>query len=476
MTPSHGATDLLSELRALVGGDGQGAESPAPSGYARDIWPPALKRANERGGGSPRFVARPTSTETVAAILRWASDRGLTVTAYGAGTNVVGAIDGKADVVISLERMAGVHAFDDTSQIVTVGAGTNGGALEDFLAALGFTLGHYPQSLKISTVGGWLNTRATGTYSALFGGIERLVCGVTAVLSSGEIVRVPPRVRGPGGLDFLGLLCGSEGTLAVVTEVALSVQRSLSEAVVCATFESLERGLDAQRELVQRGHRIGLLRIYNSAETLHIAPPEIELGGRCLLITTVNCPPSLVASEAEAVRTLIAEIGGRIVPEEAGHPWLERRFNAEGVIETANSTEGQVFDTIEFSVPWRSAAACASELEVALGSISKPLFLHGSHAYTSGIGLYAMLHITSSDDDRALQILREAWDTALRIVAKHGGAIGHHHGIGTVRSSAYLASDEGRMHLRVKRALDERNTLYSGLLSGVAGDVGTVTR
>ncbi len=177
-------------------------------------------------------------------------------------------------------------------------------------------------------------------------------------------------------------------------------------------------------------------------------------------------PSELRDAEAEAVAALLVRRGGTLLPEEAAAPWFARRFAADGLMERANAEPGRMFDTIEVSLPWRSAAACADELERALDGPCEPFHLHASHAYTSGVCLYLMLHVRARDDAAAVATMREVWATALGIVERHGGAIGHHHGIGTVRGGAYRASGEGALHARLRDALDPRHVLRAPLLDG----------
>jgi alkyldihydroxyacetonephosphate synthase len=348
---------VIAELEALPALSPGDVIAPAPARYGHDLWPVALKRGT---GASPPVLVRPRSADAVAAVVRWAVAHGRRVAAYGAGTNVVGALDGRVDVVIGLERLDAIHELDVESQVVTVGAGLNGGELEDRLAEHGLTLGHYPQSLRISTVGGWVAMRASGTYSTGYGGVERILRGLEVVLPDGELVRVPTRVRPPGGLDLTALLTGSEGSLGIVTAVSLDVRRRTREESVCASFDTLAAGLAAQRELVQGGYRVALLRLYNAAESAAIVPEELRDAVRCLLMVRTAGPDELATAEARAVSALVERCGGTLLPDAAAAPWFARRFNAEGLMERANAEPGRMFDTIEVSVPWRTACGSAS--------------------------------------------------------------------------------------------------------------------
>ena len=103
-----------------------------------------------------------------------------------------------------------------------VQAGLRGDRLEDELAGHGLTVGHYPQSIAMSTVGGWIAASSAGQASTGFGAIEDVLLGLTAVLPQGEILRCRPVPRSAAGPDLRRLLVGSEGTLAVVTEATLA--------------------------------------------------------------------------------------------------------------------------------------------------------------------------------------------------------------------------------------------------------------
>ena len=129
---------------------------------AHDRWAVAAIVARE-----PDAVARPATTAEVAAVLAVCSDAHVPVTPAGARSGVCGgSMPVHGGVVLDLRGLAGVHAIDDASLLADVGAGTQGDTLEALLRSdHGLTLGHRPQSIAISTVGGWLACRSAGPVS-----------------------------------------------------------------------------------------------------------------------------------------------------------------------------------------------------------------------------------------------------------------------------------------------------------------------
>jgi alkyldihydroxyacetonephosphate synthase len=452
----------LLALRPRTGRIHEGAHRPL------DEWPARLKGFTGVDGAGRPAVVEPDDAEGVAAIVRWARDRRVRVQALGSGSNVVGAVSPDADVLVSLARLRGIRELDLDSHTVTVGAGTEGAELEDHLTRNGLTLGHYPQSLRVSSVGGWIATRATGTYSALYGGIERLLVGVEVVLPTGEIVAVGPRPRPSGGFDLTGFLCGAEGTLGIVTAASLAVSRLLPERRVCAAFPSLAAGLAAERELVHAGIPIGLVRLYNAAESQVAAEGGSLRDGECLLVLTTRATGPLLDAAEAAAAGVLADAGGRPLPPSAADPWFRRRYAGPGFMAERNRGDGVVFDTIEVGLPWRTAAACADELERTLATVSDPVHLHFSHVYPTGVCLYAMVHIDAGSEDTARGRWETAWSSTLDAVARHGGTLSHHHGIGAARAARYRRTPEGRLHALLAGALDPGGLMAGPLLVGGA--------
>ena len=148
----------------------------------------------------------------------------------------------------------------------------------------GYTLNHSPQSLRLSSVGGWVATRATGQFSSRWGGIEDLIAALTVVLPTGELVETELAPRAAVGPELRELFVGSEGTLGVVTDVTLKMfpitEHRLYETV---SFETIEAGLTAVRRIMRLGLRPFLVRLYDRDEARHLMRGE-EAPGNILLI------------------------------------------------------------------------------------------------------------------------------------------------------------------------------------------------
>ncbi len=132
----------------------------------------------------------------LAALLAFARARAIPVIPFGGGSGVLGGTLPVAhELVIDLKRLNRVLDLDETNCTVTVQAGMNGGQFEDALNARGFTSGHLPQSLHMSTVGGWAACRSAGQNSTRYGKIEDMILGLEVVLPDGRLLR-PARRHG----------------------------------------------------------------------------------------------------------------------------------------------------------------------------------------------------------------------------------------------------------------------------------------
>lgn len=196
-----------------------------PDRAARDAWPAAAKwDAGEVEWHLPAAVVQPVTAAEVQQVVRLATDHGWPLVPYGAGSGVCGAaIPPAGAVTVDLRRLDGIGELNETNLTVTAGAGVVGLRLEQYLNGRGFTLGHYPQSLALATVGGWVATRASGTFSSWYGNIEDRLAALQAVVPPGELVDFRFTPRSATGPRIMDLFVGAEGTLGIVTEVTLKI-------------------------------------------------------------------------------------------------------------------------------------------------------------------------------------------------------------------------------------------------------------
>jgi alkyldihydroxyacetonephosphate synthase len=453
----------------------EGAVSTHPgelSSRSRDSWALALLR-EARGERLPRpmAVVFPQSTGDVSTTLAWAAEAEVPLVPRGGGSGVVGGAQAVwRGVVVDLSEMNRVLDVDEESMAVRVEAGIRGDRLETALEPHGLTLGHYPQSLSISTVGGWIAARSAGQASAGYGAIEDLVLGLAAVVPGGEVLRLRPTPRSSAGPDLRHLLTGSEGTLAIITEATLSVSPAPT-SVHWAAFRlrRFDRGVGLAREVIQRGIGPTILRLYDEPDAALTFGALGHRRGAVLVLGFADRPGLLSALDAAEE---IAAASGATTAEGYGQHWWEHRTDTvtlyRQIMEERSLGDGVLVDTMEVASLWRDVPDLYRAVRDALAEhASQPVGCHLSHPYRSGASLY-FTFLLHADDDRAVEDRYVAcWRAAAAACHAAGGTVSHHHGIGVLKAP-FLSEElgtEGVAVLRaVKRALDPAGVLNPGKL------------
>jgi alkyldihydroxyacetonephosphate synthase len=460
---------------------------------ARDWWPLAIGWAAQgQVPARPALVARPTDTAQVSAVLAACHQAGVPVTPAGGRSGVCGAsVPLFGGVALDLCGLSGVGEVDTTSLVADLRAGTFGPEVEARLQGdHGVTLGHWPQSMDLSTVGGWLACRGAGQYSNRYGKIEDMVLGLEVVLADGTVVHTgghgPRSATGP---DLTQLFVGSEGTLGVITEGRFRVHALPAGSGRRAFgFPSFADGLDACRRILRRGATPAVLRLYDATESER----SFEHAETNVLIVLDEAEPSLV----EATLTIVDQEckGATGLDHQLVERWLSHRNDVSALAPLWR--HGIVVDTVEVSARWAALPGLYEHVLHALGEVEGTLVAssHQSHAYTDGACLYFTFVGRPPDDtgpptvpgadqptpvpDPARQAWIEeyyvtAWDAVTRATTAAGGAISHHHGIGLNRARFLpeaLGSGFGVL-TALKQALDPQGILNPGKL-GLASPFG----
>jgi alkyldihydroxyacetonephosphate synthase len=448
------------------------ADPVARAEAGRDWWPLAMQWALEgQVGGLPGAVARPASAAEVAAVLAVCSERSLPVTAAAGRSGVCGAsVPVHGGVVLDLTAMSGITAVDDESLTVTTLPGTFGDAFEDHLRSRhGLTLGHWPQSIALSTVGGWLACRSAGQLSTRYGKIEDMVVGMEVALADGSLIRTGGAPRAAVGPDLNQLFVGSEGTLGIITEATLRCHPVPPATVQGAwAFTGFDEGLDACRRILRRGATPAVLRLYDATES----DRSYSTGDRHVLLVldegdrhVVDATLAVVTEECDGAERLDDALVDR---------WMGHRNEVSGL--EALTRKGFVVDTMEVAAPWGALpriyeAATAAILGVDGARVASA---HQSHSYLDGACLYFTFAGRPAPEDRE-RFYVEAWDAGTRAVLAGGGALSHHHGVGLNRSRFVADALGGGLDVlrSIKAALDPAGVLNPGKL-GLGSPFGDV--
>ncbi len=462
----------LDDLKAIVGESSLSTAFVDRVAYARDRTPLATfhVRSGQPLGALPVAIATPTSEAEVAQVFALANAEGFAVIPYGAGSGVVaGAIPVENTVMLDLKRLNRFIELDEINGLATVQAGMNGARFEELLNARGWTCGHYPQSIKMSTVGGWVACRGAGQASSRYGKIEDMVVGLRAVLPDGESLEVRPlprRAVGPGVRD---LFVGAEGTLGVVTEVTLRIWREpdVRRPLILA-FPDLERAWTALRDIMQAELRPEVARLYDETESRERTHGEGPFSQNPLLCILVFSGKAALAEVEEQLSREICTAHGAVVSDDLApyEHWQKSRFISYSPRYQARR---YFMDTIEITGSWSALPQLYQRISTAIRAIHPDVFFgtHWSHIYPEGACQYMTIRLPVLADEEGLWLHAEVWDRAQSICLELGGSISHHHGAGQLRNP-WMRGELGAGHhvlQQIKDALDPHNISNPGKLA-----------
>ncbi|ROS05364.1 alkyldihydroxyacetonephosphate synthase [Sinobacterium caligoides] len=416
----------------------------------------------------PDAVAFPRSSEEIRQLMTAAKQQGWQLIPYGGGTSVVGHItpcaSDKPIVTVSLSKINRLLDLDRVDQIATFGAGVNGPFLEAQLQAHGYTLGHFPQSFELSTLGGWVVTRSSGQQSLKYGRIENLFAGGQIETFNGS-VDIPTLPASSAGPDWRQLVLGSEGHLGILTEAKVKISRLPEEEFFGVAFmPNWQQGIDCAREIIQQRLPLSMLRVSNTVETttqLFLSASEsqrqwlsrlLKLRGvgddKCMLVYGITGDKRANRAHYRQLKRLLRQFGGVNTGQHLGKKWAQKRFTFPYLRETLWQM-GYAIDTLETATNWSNVAPLTEKIESSLRSGLEPfgskahVFTHLSHLYGDGASIYTTYLFPVADSyDETYRRWQRLKQSTSRLIVDNNATISHQHGVGADHAP-YLPREKG---------------------------------
>ncbi|OMB96060.1 FAD-linked oxidase [Mycobacterium sp. NS-7484] len=421
-------------------------------------------RAADPAAGTPLAVVRPTRTEEVQTVLRWASEHRVAVVPRGAGTGLSGgatALDG--GIVLSTEKMRDI-TVDPVTRTATVQPGLLNAEVKKAVAAHGLWYPPDPSSFEICSIGGNVATNAGGLCCVKYGVTTDYVLGLQVVLADGTAVRLGgPRLKDVAGLSLTKLFVGSEGTLGVVTEATLRLlPPQHAPCTVVATFDSVEAAASAVVKITGK-IRPSMLEFMDSV-AINAVEDKLKMG--------------LDRNAAAMMAAASDDRGAAGADDTAFMAEVFTEYGATEVFSTSDPDEGEAFVAARrFAIPAVEAKGsllledvgvplpALAELVSGVAEIAAQRDVMISVIAHAGDGnTHPLIVFDPADTDmaaRAQLAFGEIMDLAISL----GGTITGEHGVGRLKRpwlAGQIGPDALALNQRIKQALDPLNILNPG--------------
>ncbi len=416
----------------------------------------------------PDAVMLPHSTEDVVKLMRYAHQHKIAVVPRGAGSGYTGgSLPIQGGIVVSFEQMTKILHLDKEKKYALVEPGLITQQFADHVAQFGLLYPPDPSSVKFSTLGGNVAECAGGLKGRKYGVTRNYVLGVEAVLSSGEVIQtgiLDEKDESP--YDLQSLLIGSEGTLALITKIALRlVDKPQYENTVLATFDQMEDAAEVVAATTASGVIPSVLEFIDG-DTLecvleYVRLDDIEKSEAVLLIEVDGKNKEEVDQEFEEVLKICKEKKSKGLQvaqtkEDKDNLWKVRRSISASLLKIAPTKVNE-----DICVP-------ASQLPTMVKRIKEISEKHRVNINTFGHAGDGNLHVTFMCDSRnkeQMERVEKAVDELFKHTLKLGGTLSGEHGIGVTKSK-YLEWEVGKegigMMKKIKSAFDPDNIINPG--------------
>ncbi|MBT8081342.1 MAG: FAD-binding oxidoreductase [Gammaproteobacteria bacterium] len=456
----------------------------------------------DRVGRIPDLVVFPASDEEVERIVRSANAHDVSLIPYGGGTNVSNALycpefEARMIVVVDMSRMNRILWIDPDNHMACIQAGAVGRTIAEQLAEHGFTLGHEPDSIEFSTMGGWVATHASGMKKNRYGNIEDLLLDVTVVTSTGTLSRpmVAPR-ESVGVGDVRRWILGSEGGFGIITQAIVKIY-PLPEVQEYGSiiFPNLDKGVDFLYELTRtatppasvrlvdntqfqlsqtlKPHSAGLKKLKSSLEKWFVLkvkgfdPNEMTA---CTLVFEGS--KAEVRTQQRDVYRIAAKHQGMNGGASNGKRGYQLTYGI-AYLRDWILNHWLLAESFETSAAWTDALAVCNNVKKRLAEEHKKRNLPGkpfmscrvTQVYPTGVCIYFYFAFYFKGVDNPSEVFSEIEHAARDEVLKSGGSLSHHHGIGKIRQDflpRVLSQGVLDWQQQIKKAVDPGNVFGAG--------------
>jgi glycolate oxidase len=414
----------------------------------------------------PMMVALPESTQEVAAVVRACAELDLPLVPWGAGTGLSGgALPLEDGLLLSLARLNRVLDIDLENRTITVQPGVTNLGVSNAVKEHGLYYAPDPSSQIACSIGGNIAENSGGVHCLKYGTTTNNVLGLEVVLADGEVVSLGGKGMDQAGYDLLGLLTGSEGLLAIVTQATLRLlpRPELARAMM-AVYDSVETAGQAVAQIIAAGLVPAGLEIM---DRLAIEAVEDFVGAgyprgvEALLLVELDGPQSEVECQVQVLENLLQKAGASQIRKAASEAERLRLWAGRKAAFPAMGRISPDYYCMDGTIP----RGRLPEVLGRIGELSKAYGLRVANVFHAGDGNLHPLVLYDSNQEGQLERAEELGAEILKLCVAVGGVLSGEHGIGIEKKDLmpcmFTEADLDAQE-RLKKSFDPQHLLNPG--------------